>query len=113
MPASPRSSLLAIGHMTTEGQRANGRSRRRGFFVGAVILLVIAVLAILVFTWWLPAYRMDSARASWQPPPQAVLTESMGEQPVPGGGWVLLSWAYLPPTVSLRSVTESGVCGRS
>lgn len=84
MFASPKSSLLVIGHMTTDGQRSNGRSRRRGFFVGAVILLVIAVLAILVFTWWLPAYRLDSARASWQPPPQAVLTESMREQPVPG-----------------------------
>ncbi|MGB2919479.1 MAG: hypothetical protein WBC15_04510 [Mycobacterium sp.] len=47
-------------------------------------MLAVVVTATLAITWWLPAYRLSSARASWQPPPDAMLASSMREQPAPG-----------------------------
>ena len=61
-----------------------GSIRRRGLLISAAVLVVVVVSAVAVFTWWLPAHRLDAARESWQPPPQAMLSSSMREQPVPG-----------------------------
>ena len=58
--------------------------RRRAFFIGALVLVVVALVATLAATWWIPAYRVSAARAAWQPPPDAVLSASMRERPVPG-----------------------------
>lgn len=46
--------------------------------------MIVVVAAVFFVTRWLPDLRMSAARASWEPPPQAMLSSSMREQPVPG-----------------------------
>ena len=62
--------------------------------------MVLAVMATLTITWWLPAYRLNEARKAWQPPPDATLTEAMREKPVPG-------WRVSVADLGLPRTTES------
>jgi hypothetical protein len=72
-------------------------NRRRGLLIGAAVLLVVAVTAVLALTWWLPNLRLNAARASWQPPPDAVFSSPMREQPIPGWRMTVTDLG-LPPT---------------
>ena len=65
-------------------------------------MAVVAVTGTLAVTWWLPAYRLNAARAAWQPPPQAILSSSMREQPVPG-------WRISPADLGLPRTTDSRI----
>ncbi|MEW5812173.1 MAG: hypothetical protein AB1925_22320 [Actinomycetota bacterium] len=64
--------------------------------------MVVVVSAVAVFTWWLPAHRLDAARESWQPPPQAMLSSSMREEPVPG-------WRTTVSDLGLPAVGDSRI----
>lgn len=57
--------------------------RRRWLLAGGALVLVTAVVLALVLV-WLPRYKLNSARAAWQPPTEPVLSSSMREQPVVG-----------------------------
>ncbi|GAB3217109.1 hypothetical protein GCM10027535_05760 [Mycolicibacterium hippocampi] len=65
-------------------------------------MVVVAVTATLALTWWLPAYRLSSARAAWQPPPDAVISSPMREPPVPG-------WRISVADLGLPRTTDSRI----
>lgn len=76
-------------------------NRRRRFLIGVAIVVIVVVTGVLFVTRWLPDLRLSAARASWEPPPQAMLSSSMREQPVPG--WrAAVSDLGLPPTGDSR-----------
>ncbi|WP_163888247.1 hypothetical protein [Mycolicibacterium hippocampi] len=58
--------------------------------------------ATMAITWWIPNYRVDAARASWQPPPDALLSSSMRERPVPG-------WRTNPASLGLPLADDSRI----
>lgn len=77
-------------------------SRRRGLLIGVSILLIVVVTGVLFVTRWVPDLRLSAARASWEPPPQAMLSSSMREQPVPG-------WRAVVSDLGLPSTGESRI----
>ena len=87
--------------MTTESPTPAKRNPRRRWLIGVCVTVVVAVLTTLAVAWWIPAYRLEAAREAWQPPPDALLSESMSEQPIPG--WrVTIADLGLPRTVDSR-----------
>lgn len=86
-------------------------SRRRGFLViGVAIVVIVVAAAVLFVTRWLPDLRLSAARASWEPPPQAMLSSSMREQPVPG--WrAAVSDLGLPTTGDSRIAVSNDARG--
>lgn len=64
--------------------------------------MVVVVSAVAVFTLWLPAHRLDAARESWQPSPQAMLSSSMRKEPVPG-------WRTTVSDLGLPAVDDSRI----
>ncbi|WP_425004494.1 hypothetical protein [Mycolicibacterium sp. S3B2] len=60
------------------------------------------MIATMAITWWVPAYRLNTARASWQPPPEAAISSPMREQPVPG-------WRTDPVKLGLLGAGDSRI----
>ncbi|MHA0285621.1 hypothetical protein ACXYX3_04110 [Mycobacterium sp. C3-094] len=72
--------------------------------------MIVVVAAVLFVTRWLPDLRLSAARASWEPPPQAMLSSSMREQPVPG--WrAAVSDLGLPTTGDSRIAVSNDARG--
>jgi len=86
----------------TENRQPKKSRRRRGVLAGAAVFVVVAVAATMAITWWIPTYRINAARASWQPPPDAVLSSSMREKPVPG-------WRTNPASLGLPRADDSRI----
>ncbi|KMO82893.1 hypothetical protein MCHLDSM_00775 [Mycolicibacterium chlorophenolicum] len=84
-------------------------NRRRVVLLGAAVLLVV-VITVAAFHWWLPALRLSAARGSWQPPPDATLSSSMREQPVPGWRTTVADLG-LPPTSDSRIAVSNDPSG--
>ena len=86
----------------TEGPLPVRSRRRRRILSGVVVAVVAAVVAAMAITWWVPAYRLSAARASWQPPPDAAISSPVRKQPVTG-------WRTDPVKLGLPSAGDSRI----